>query len=414
MTKPLTSITIIGGGTSGWLAAGMIFAARNRRNEGDDLEITLIESARIPTVGVGEATTLSMTWTLDLLALDEKDLIRQCDASLKAGVKFVGWDHEPDGSPSWYYHPFEAPHYVYGYSPAYHYHRRAREGRNHGPLAGSMVTLPALFDAGKAPRLATANDLEGLAAYSYHIDAGLFAGYMKEYCTAIGVNHIVDDVTDVTLDERGFVSEIQLKDRGSHKVEFIVDCSGFAGEIIRKKYDEPFLTYEDSLPCDRAIAIQMPHQPGAPLASYTSSTALGAGWSWEVPLHSRLGRGYVYSSKYRDEDAALAEFLGAVGADPDTVEPNFIKMNVGRSRRSWVKNCLAVGLASGFVEPLESTSIHFVQMSIRWFLDNFPDAECSPALSDGYNGLVQDLYEEIRDFIVMHYVTSNRTDSTLR
>ena len=411
MNNALRSITIVGGGTAGWLAAAIIFAARNRRNDAEDLEITLIESPRVPTIGVGEATTLSMTWTMDLLALDEKDFFQKCDASLKAGVKFTNWDHAPDGSPSWYYHPFEAPFYLYGYPPAYHYHKRARAGVRQQPFAHSMVTLPALFDAGKAPRQAHAPDLEGLAAYSYHVDAGLFAGYLKEFCTNLGVRHVVDDVVDVDVDERGFITSLRLAERGAFPVEFVVDSTGFSGEIIRKTLDEPFVPYDDSLLCDRAVAIQVPHEPGASLPPYTGSTGLDAGWMWEVPLYSRRGLGYVYSSQFCDQDAALKELLAKAGADEKDVDPNHIKMHIGRSRRSWVNNCLAVGLASGFVEPLESTSIHFVQMSIRWFLDNFPDRDCSPALQDAYNDAVRDLYEEIRDFIAMHYHASNREDT---
>lgn len=411
MSNALRSITIVGGGTSGWLAAAMIFAARNRRNEGPDMEVTLIESPRIPTVGVGEATTLSIIWTLGLLALDEKDLIQQCDVSLKAGVKFSGWDNAPDGSPISYYHPFEAPFYLYGYAPAYHYHKRAKSGASQQPFAYSMVTLPSLLDAGKAPRKIDAPDYEGLTPYSYHIDAGLLAGYLKELCLALGVRHIVDDVVDVELDEREFVTGLKLQERGRVPVEFVVDCSGFSGRIIRQALKEPFVTYGDSLLCDRAIAIQVPHKEGAALDSYTSSTAMNAGWMWEVPLFSRRGTGYVYSSKFMDADSALNEFLTRVGVEEKDVNPNLIEMQVGRSRRSWVNNCLAVGLAGGFVEPLESTSIHFVQMSIRWFLDNFPDRNCSLPLRDSFNNLVQELYDEIRDFIVMHYHTSNREDT---
>lgn len=411
MGERLKSITILGGGTAGWLAAAMIDAARNRRNDGPDMEITLIESPRIPTVGVGEATTLSMVWTLDLLALDEKDFIQKCDVSLKAGVKFTNWDHNPDGTPSWYMHPFEAPHYIHGMAPAYHYHKRAKAGVQQPPLAYSMVTLPAMLEANKAPRKAEAGNLDGLAAYSYHVDAGRFAGYLQDYCTTMGVTHISDDVVGVEQDENGFITALNLKEGGRHPVEFIVDSSGFAGEIIRKTLDEPFETYADSLLCDRAIAVQVPHGPNDPLKSYTSSTGLGSGWMWEVPLYSRRGRGYVYSSQFQSDDEALKEFLGAIEVDEADVKPNFIKMNIGRSRRSWVKNCLAIGLAGGFIEPLESTSIHFVQMAIRWFLDNFPDTDFSPALADSYNSLTRELYEDIRDFIVMHYCTSNRRDT---
>jgi Tryptophan halogenase len=411
MSEALKSITIVGGGTAGWFAAAMIFGTRNRRNDGEDLRITLIESPTVPTVGVGEATTLSMQQMLDLLALDEKDFFRQCDASLKCAVRFDRWDRTPDGSWSSFFHPFESPHYLYGYPPAYHYHRRARAGKMPQSLAHALTPLTEVIDSGRAPREIHAPDLEGLASYGYHVDAGRFAAYLRDYCVTMGVEHIRDDVVDVSLDERGFVSSLALKERGNHPVEFVIDCSGFQGLIIRKALNEPFVDYRDSLPCDRALALQVPHLPDAKLPAYTTSTALGAGWSWSVPLYSRRGTGYVYSSSFATEEQATREYLDFLGADHADASPASIKMNVGRSRRSWVNNCVAVGLAGGFVEPLESTSIHFVQMSLRWLMDNFPDRDCSPPLRDAYNGLVQNLYEEIRDFIVMHYALSNRDDT---
>jgi len=410
MAEPLQSITIVGGGTAGWLTAAMILGIRNRRNDGADLRITLIESPNVPIVGVGEATTLSMRDALGLLAIDERDFFRKCEASIKAAVKFVGWDTAAPGTETAYYHPFEYPPYLFGLPPAYHYHARARRGAKQPPLTHAMVALPALLDRNLAPR-APGQDYDTIAPYAYHLDAGKFAAYLRDFCTTLGVEHVLDDVVDVERDGRGHVAALNLRERGRHGVEFVVDCSGFQGLIIRKVFDEPFVRYDDNLMCDRAAAVQVPHRPGAPLEPFTRATALGAGWSWNVPLFSRRGTGYVYSSRFRSDDEAVAELLDFLGPDAAGLEPRVIRMNIGRSRRSWVGNCVAIGLASGFIEPLESTSIHFIQMSVRWLLDNFPDADCDPSLRDNYNGLVQTLYEEIRDFIVMHYKLSNRDDT---
>ncbi len=411
MSNAIEHVTIIGGGTAGWMAAAMIFGVRNRRNDGEDLRITLIESPSIPTIGVGEATTLSMAWMLNLLAIDEKDFFQKCDASFKLGVRFDGWDRNPDGTPTSFLHPFESPQFLYGFSAAYHYHKRRRAGAVLAPLAEAMVPLTALLTANRAPRTAAAPDFEGLTPYTYHVDAGLLAGYLKEFCTTVGVEHVLDDVGEVTLDERGFVTSLELQRRGTFPVEFVVDCSGFKGLVIRTALAEPFVSYGDSLPCDRALALQVPHSDGAPLAPYTTAAALPAGWAWSVPLYSRRGTGYVYASAHVSDDDALRQLHAHVGSAAKDAEPAFIRMNVGRARRSWVNNCVAVGLAGGFIEPLESTSIHFVQMSIRWLLDNFPDRACSPPLRDSYNALVEELYEDIRDFIVMHYCLSNREDT---
>ncbi len=411
MTNPINHVTVVGGGTAGWMAAAMIFAVRNRRGDGADLKITLIESPSIPTVGVGEATTLSMPWMLNLLAIDETDFFQKCDASFKIGVRFDGWDRDANGTPTSFLHPFEAPPFLYGFAPAYHYHKRRRAGADLPPLAEAVAPLTALLTANRAPRTAEAADFEGLTPYTYHVDAGLLAGYLREFCTTVGVAHVRDDVRDVTLDERGFVAALELERGGTFPVEFVVDCSGFGGLVVQKALAEPFVSYRDSLPCDRALALQVPHGDGAKLPPYTTATALDAGWAWSVPLYSRRGTGYVYSSAHVSDDEALGHLRRHVGPSSDGAEPAFIRMNVGRARRSWVNNCVAVGLAGGFIEPLESTSIHFVQMSIRWLLDNFPDRDCGAPLRDGYNALVEELYEDIRDFIVMHYHLSNREDT---
>ena len=180
VAEPIRNLTIVGGGTAGWLAAAMICAARNRRNAGDELAITLIES---PTVGVGEATTLSMGWTLDLVGLDENDFIRNCDATFKAAVKFVDWDRNADGTDTGYYHPFSFPSYLQGYAPAYPFHRRGKSGGGGRSFAPSMLGSCAVLDANKSPRRPDANNLEGLFPYAYHVNAGLFAGYLRDYCT---------------------------------------------------------------------------------------------------------------------------------------------------------------------------------------------------------------------------------------
>ncbi|CAN0479942.1 unnamed protein product, partial [Discosporangium mesarthrocarpum] len=199
MSEPIRNLTIVGGGTAGWLSAAMISASRNGASDAEPLNITLIESPTIPTVGVGEATTLSMGWTLDLAGLDENDFIRHCDVTFKAAVKFIDWDRNPDGTPLSYYHPFSIPKYLNGYAPAYHYHRRYKDGGGRS-FAHSMLGSCAVLDAMKAPRKPGAENLDGLFPYAYHVNAGLFAGYLREYCKTIGVTHVLDDVVDVNRD----------------------------------------------------------------------------------------------------------------------------------------------------------------------------------------------------------------------
>ena len=410
MSNRVESITIVGGGSAGWLAASILSAALNRRNDGPDVDITLIESPSIPTVGVGEATTFSMEVTLDQLKIDEKDFIKRCDGSFKGAVRFVDWNVDGNGDGTTFYHPFEAPGYLHGYHIAYYYNKYAKRG-GQPSFIHSVVPSLAMIEQLKAPRALDSRDYRGFIPYAYHMDAKLLADFLTDYATSLGVTHIVDDVDEVRLDERGFVSSLKLREHGEHPIEFVIDCTGFRSLIIKEALGEPFIPYGDWLLCDRALALRIPHPEEGKIAPFTTSQALGAGWAWNVPLYTRLGTGYVFSSQFRTDDEAIDEFLAHLGLSEKDAEPKVVPMRIGRSRRSWVKNCLALGLAGGFIEPLESTSLHFTQMAIRWFVDHFPDKEVSPALSGAYNRLMSNLYEEIRDFITMHYYTSNRTDT---
>ncbi len=202
------------------------------------------------------------------------------------------------------------------------------------PLAHALLPMTAVIEAGRAPREADAPDLEGLASYGYHVDAGLFAAYLRDYCVTMGVEHILDDVVDVALDERGFVRSLALKERGDHAVEFVIDCSGFRGLIIRKAMGEPFVDYGDSLPCDRALALQVPHDDDAAAARFYDQHGAGGGVVLAGAAFSRRGTGYVYSSKFASEEVATREYLNFLGIDENSASPASIKMNVGRSRRS--------------------------------------------------------------------------------
>ncbi len=411
MTNHVENITIVGGGTAGWLAASILHAALNGRNEGPGINITLIESPSIPTVGVGEATTVSMGVTLGLLKVDEKDFIKRCNGSFKGAVKFSNWDHDKDGNPTTFFHPFEAPGYLYGMHLAYYYNKVAKKG-GQPSFVHSVVPSLAMIEQFKAPRTFDAKDFNGGAIpYAYHMDATLVAAYLGEYAAGLGIKHIRDDVDAVNLDERGWVKSLSLREGGEHPIEFVIDCTGFRGLIINETLKEPFLPYGDWLLCDRALALQIPHAEDGRIAPYTSSTGLDSGWMWNVPLYTRLGTGYVFSSQFATDQEATDEYLAHLGLTDSGLEPKVLPMRIGRSRRNWVNNCLAIGLAGGFIEPLESTSIHFTQMAIRWFIDHFPDKAMSPALADAYNKLTTNLYEDIRDFITMHYLTSNRTDT---
>ncbi len=411
MTRPIKTITIVGGGTAGWMAATYL-ATRLKRPPGEaPVEITLIESPGIGTIGVGEATVPLMRRWLRDMAIDEHEFLWRCNGSFKLGVKFSDWNRDEDGRPLEFVHPFhgiEAD--IGGFKPAAYFLKYAAS-KGAANCADDLSPSCALIDDCRAPRQLEHPDYEKGVRYAFHLDAGLFAQYLQEIAVSRGVIHLRDDVVDVELSETGFVAALHLKEHGRRPVELVVDCTGFRGLIIQKALGEPFESYGRHLLCDKALAVQHPHPDPERLEPCTRATALGAGWSWRVPLYSRVGTGYVFSSAFLSDEAATEEFLRHLGPAGDGAEPRVIKMRVGRSRRSWVKNCVAVGLSSGFIEPLESTAIFIIQSQARWLVSYFPDLDFSPGLAERYNALLEQIYREIRDFNILHYVTNNRSDT---
>jgi tryptophan halogenase len=262
----------------------------------------------------------------------------------------------------------------------------------------------------KGPRTLTQTDYQYLLRYAYHTDAGKFAPFLGELAKRRGVEAILDDVLDVELDERGFVSALLLEQNGRLPVELVIDATGFASIVLHKKLGVPLLPYDQYLLNDSAVVVQLPDQFGAEIEPATRSTALSAGWAFKVPLYSRSGNGYIYSSKFSSDEAAIREFRSYLGVD-EKVEPRVIRMRIGRAERSWVKNCVAFGLSSSFVEPLEATAIYTVETGLKWLLNYFPDSSFPSVLADRFNDRMTGLFDEIVDYIVMHYRLSNRDDS---
>ncbi len=411
MARRINNITIVGGGTAGWMAAIYLATRLGRPVAGEAVQITLIESPGIGTIGVGEATVpLMRSWLRDM-AIDEHEFLWRCNGSFKLGVRFSNWNQDEAGRPLEFIHPFHGIEMdIRGFKPGAYF---LKYGLKNGPANCDDHLSPscALIDNYRAPRQLDHPDYEKGVRYAYHLDAGLFARYLQEIAAERGVIHVSDDVVDVELGEDGFVTALHLKEHGVRPVELVVDCTGFRGLIIQKALSEPFESYGRNLLCDRALAVQLPHPEPVRLEPCTRATALGAGWSWRVPLFSRIGTGYVYSSAFLSDEDATEEFLRHLGPGGEGAEPRVIKMRVGRSRRSWVKNCVAVGLSSGFIEPLESTAIYIIQNSLRWLVTYFPDLDFSPQLAGRYNDLLEQLYLEIRDFNILHYVTNNREDT---
>lgn len=415
MVDRVDKITVVGGGTAGWMTGMILYTFLNASRGGAPVQVTVIESPKIPTVGVGEATVAGMPMLLNHLGIDEAAFIQRCNASFKLSVQFENWGLDRSGTPISYYHPFNSPGFIGGMTPAYHYNAFGPHPGRDG-LAECIVPNTAVLEAYRGPRQIGGKNYENDINYAYHLDAGLFGAFLRDVAVTRGLRHIRDDVVDVTLDERGYVSTLELERGGSHPVELVIDCTGFKGLILQQVLGEPFDSFEPNLLCDRAIPVQIPHRDPTRLQPCTRSTALGAGWVWRVPLYSRLGTGYVYSSAFRSDEEAKAEFfqhlrdsgdLPSDAPDPDT---RAIHMKTGRTRRAWVKNCVAIGLASSFVEPLEATAIYMIEMAARLLVTHLPDRGINPAIAERYNQVMESLSDEIRDFIVSHYVTSNRPE----
>lgn len=417
MGERITAVTIVGGGTAGWLTALILTTAfrtqaKSGNGNGEARKVTLIESPNVSTVGVGEATVPAMPRLLQQMGIPERDFFKHCNASFKLGVLFDNWNVDSNGKRIAYINSFNEAPVIGGVDAAHYFLKYGAGGHDF-----SRVVSPAL-DLGlalKGPRPLNAKPFTQGAGFAYHLDAGRFAELLSAVCVARGVEHIRDDVEDIETDERGFITALTLKERGAHPVELVIDCTGFRGFLINKALGEPFVDYSRYLANDRAAAVQIPHPDPERIEPLTRSTALGAGWVWRVPLYSRVGTGYVFSSAHRSDDEAGAELLDhlapQLGGAAKDATPRFIPMRVGRTRRPWVKNCVAIGLSSGFIEPLESTAIYMIEMSARWLLAYFPDKDFAEPTRDRYNTIATQLYDEVRDFICLHYALGNRTDS---
>jgi tryptophan halogenase len=408
MDDRIKQIVIVGGGTSGWLSA--VFLNRVLSTEaGPACQITLIESSDIGTIGVGEATIPTIKNTFKLCGIDEIDWMTKCNASFKLAIKFVNWSGRAPNDIFW--HPFGQLPHPGGFPMAHHWLKRYLLG-NPEPFDRSCFSVLPVCDAKRSPKVGDEEPYLGKVQYAYHLDAGLLAEYLKQLGKSRGVKHVVDNVLDVALDERGYISHLRTEQHGDLHGELFIDCSGFRGLLINKTLQEPFISFSDALLCDSAIAMPIPTDDEKDgINPYTTATALSAGWVWHTPLFGRSGNGYVYSSAYTAKDDAEQELRQHLGPQSASIQARHIKMRVGRTRNPWVKNCVSIGLSGGFIEPLESTGIWFIELGLYNLLLNFPDKSFNANIIEKYNSLMQKYYEQIRDFIVLHYCTTNREDT---
>lgn len=414
MGEPLRSITIVGGGTAGWLAAAFLNRFCSPKGAKHKLKITLIESPTIPIVGVGEASLPGMVVLLNQLGISESEFFEKTDATFKVAAHFINWNHDDNGKPVDFLNVLNAPSAIDGRALA-DYFITFDPARN-APDAGlayvrNFSSVAEIVRDNLAPRRPGEPDFSGEVGYTYHFDATKLAGFLNDVATDRGVNHILDDVDEVNLDERGFVKSLSLRRQGEHEVDLVVDCTGFRGAILQKTLGEPFEPYGDYLLNDRAAVVQIPHKDPNVIAPTTRATGFSSGWTFNIPLTTRVGTGYIFSSKFISDDQAIDELLAFYGDQAKGHEPRIIPIRTGRVRNAWVKNCVALGLSGGFIEPLEATAIFMTDLGVRWLQHYLPSQDFEPELAAAYNRQVKRVFEEVRDFIQAHYHLNNRNDT---
>lgn len=400
--KRIKSIAIVGGGTAGWVAASMLARALS----GTGTSITVVESPDIGTVGVGEATIPPIIDLLQYLSIDEQDFVTHTQATYKLGIKFTDWKELGHT----YWHPFGTFGASINRRPFHHYWHKARTS-GLAPRFNDYSVCATLGDAGKFrfPDSRPDGAASGLR-YALHFDAVLVARYLRSYAERLGVMRTERTVVGATRRPDGFLDQLQFSDNSTLLADLYIDCSGFRGVLIEQVLQTGYIDWSGVLPCDRAVAF--PTASTAPRPPYTHSRARSAGWQWCIPLQHRRGNGYVYSSEHCSDEQAYEDLLATTGEKP-LADPRFLRFVTGRRKLLWNRNCVALGLSSGFLEPLESTSIHLVTSGMYHLLEHFPDKDFDQTNIDSYNTELINEAERVRDFIVLHYCLTQRDDTPL-
>ncbi|GAB4193051.1 MAG: tryptophan 7-halogenase [Wenzhouxiangellaceae bacterium] len=395
----IRKVVIAGGGTAGWMAAAVLACTF-----GDKLSITVVESSAIGIVGVGEATIPQIRLLNRYLGLDENDFLRHCQGTFKLGIQFNGWTRDGES----YLHAFGDIGLAQGLIPFHHYWLRAwRQQLSHDLWSYSLNTAAAMAHRFERLERIDGTPLTGIN-YAFHFDASLYADYLRFYSQRLGVEHIDSKIETAPVDsESGFIQCLQLADGRKVEGDLFIDCTGFRGLLIEQTLNSGYDDWSHWLPCDRAVASAC--RRADPLLPYTQASAREAGWQWRIPLQHRTGNGYVYCSQHLDDDQATDLLLQRLDGKP-LGEPRQLRFVTGRRREFWRHNCIALGLASGFLEPLESTSIHLIQSGISRLINLFPDRHCDPRLQQEYNRHTATEYAAIRDFLILHYVANQRQE----
>ncbi len=402
MQEPLKKILIVGGGTSGWMTAAALVAALPK-----NVEIILIESEEIGTIGVGEATVPGIKLFNDHIGLNEADMIKDSKATFKLGIEFQGWGAENSN----YFHGFSDYGPSYQGVMAHQFWRKSYEIDKSLKLEDFSITTQLAKQFKFFPPNPDTRSIMHNYNYAYHFDAGLYSLHLRKHCEARGVKRINAKINEVKLSPiNGYIESVVLENNEIINADFFMDCSGFKGLLIQKALNTGYTDWSHWLPVNRAFAV--PSERFEKIPPYTVSKAHSIGWQWCIPLQHRTGNGIVYSNSFCSDDEAKETLLKNL-SNKALKDPMQVKFTTGHANKFWNKNCLAIGLASGFIEPLESTSINFIQNIVTRFLDFYPNKNFSETIIDEFNDMVLTDYKRVRDFIILHYKLNTRTDGEL-
>lgn len=402
--RRLRKIVIAGGGSAGWMAAAAIANAIQ-----DSAEITLVESEEIGIVGVGEATIPPIKIFNHSLGIDENAFLTATQGTIKLGIEFVDWTRFGDR----YFHPFGQHGVDFDVVPLHHYWVKMRQEGDTTPFHDYSMAWAAAKRARFDHPATDRRRIQSTFDYAYHFDASLYARLLRAYAEQRGVRREEGKIAEVIRREGdGFLTALKLEDGRLLEGDFFIDCTGFRSLLIEGALQSGYDDWSCWLPCDRAVAMPCAHKDASRLDPYTRSTAQRAGWQWRIPLQHRVGNGHVYCSRFITDDEAVATLKANLEGEA-LGEPRLLRFTTGKRKKFWNRNCLAIGLSAGFLEPLESTSLHLIQAGIIRLLALFPDIDFDPLVIDEYNRATAQEYERVRDFIILHYHANHRDDALL-
>jgi len=410
MSESVKSILIVGGGTAGWISAGVIAAAHHSTNE-KTLKVTLVESPNVPTIGVGEGTWPTLRDTLRKMGISEKDFIRECDVSFKQGARFDNWVSGKQGDA--YYHPLVLPQ---GYFDGNLVPVWQEELSEKVSFAHAVTPQATLCDMNLAPKQIQTPDYAAVQNYAYHLDAGKLVEFIRKHCVEkLDVKHVLADVVKVSSLENGDIESVETQQFGSISADLFIDCTGFKSLLLGQHYKVPFKSCSDTLFIDRALAVHLPYASETEtIASQTISTGQSAGWIWDIGLYTRRGVGHVYSSEHTTEEGAmdeLSDYVSQTGHDLAKLTVRSIKIESGHRVRFWKNNCVAIGLSAGFLEPLEASALVLIELSAQMIASQLPvNRAAMDIVAKRFNNKFLYRWARIIDFLKLHYVLTQRDD----